>query len=142
MFKKLLLFTGLFGALLGSCRQEDANRLADDATTPAGPGVELLLDFGADQLRETPTSPAEEQGQSGRAFDYVVYDETDGGTTKTAPHLDPSTVTGDVTATVILRSTDASQPVTITTVKMERRTAYPDGSAVPPYEEVWCIHHG
>lgn len=57
MFKKLLLFTGLFGALLGSCRQEDANRLADDATTPAGPGVELLLDFGADQLRETPTSP-------------------------------------------------------------------------------------
>lgn len=131
MFKKLLLFTGLFGALLGSCRQEDANRLADDATTPAGPGVELLLDFGADQLRETPTSPAEEQGQSGRAFDYVVYDETDGGTTKTAPHLDPSTVTGDVTATVILRSTDASQPVTITTVKMERRTAYPDGSAVP-----------
>ena len=131
MFKRVLLFTGLFGALLGSCRQEDANRLADDATTPAGPGVELLLDFGADQLRETPTSPAEEQGQSGRAFDYVVYDETDGGTTKTAPHLDPSTVTGDVTATVILRSTDASQPVTITTVKMERRTAYPDGSAVP-----------
>ena len=133
MFKKLLLFTGLFGALLGSCRQEDANRLADDATTPAGPGVELLLDFGADQLRETPTSPAEEQAQAqaGRAFDYVVYDETDGGTTKTAPHLDPSTVTGDVTATVILRSTDASQPVTITTVTMERRTAYPDGSAVP-----------
>ena len=133
MFKKLLLFTGLFGALLGSCRQEDANRLADDATTPAGPGVELLLDFGADQLRETPTSPAEEQAQAqaGRAFDYVVYDETDGGTTKTAPHLDPSTVMGDVTATVILRSTDASQPVTITTVTMERRTAYPDGSAVP-----------
>ena len=133
MFKKILLFTGLFGALLGSCRQEDANRLADDATTPAGPGVELLLDFGADQLRETPTSPAEEQAQAqaGRAFDYVVYDETDGGTTKTAPHLDPSTVTGDVTATVILRSTDASQPVTITTVTMERRTAYPDGSAVP-----------
>ena len=65
MFKKLLLFTGLFGALLGSCRQEDANRLADDATTPAGPGVELLLDFGADQLRETPTSPAEEQAQAG-----------------------------------------------------------------------------
>ena len=131
MFKKLLLFTGLFGALLGSCRQEDANRLADDATTPADPGVELLLDFGADQLRETPTSPAEEQAQAGRAFDYVVYDETDGGTTKTAPHLDPSTVTGDVTATAILRSTDASQPVTITTVTMERRTAYPDGSAVP-----------
>ena len=133
MFKKLLLFTGLFGALLGSCRQEDANRLADDATTPEGPGVELLLDFGADQLRETPTSPAEEQAQAqaGRAFDYVVYDETDGGTTKTAPHLDPSTVTGDVTATVILRSTDRSQPVTITTVTMERRTAYPDGSAVP-----------
>ena len=133
MFKKLLLFTGLFGALLGSCRQEDANRLADDATTPEGPGVELLLDFGADQLRETPTSPVEEQAQAqaGRAFDYVVYDETDGGTTKTAPHLDPSTVTGDVTATVILRSTDRSQPVTITTVTMERRTAYPDGSAVP-----------
>ena len=131
MFKKLLLFTGLFGALLGSCRQEDANRLADDATTPAGPGIELLLDFGADQLRETPTSPAEEQAQAGRAFDYVVYDETDGGTTKTAPHLDPSTVTGDVTATVILRSTDRSQPVTVTTVTMERRTAYPDGSAVP-----------
>ena len=133
MFKKLLLFTGLFGALLGSCRQEDANRLADDATTPAGPGVELLLDFGADQLRETPTSPAEEQAQAqaGRAFDYVVYDETDGGTTKTAPHLDPSTVTGDVTATVILRSTVRSQPVTITTVTMERRTTYPDGSAVP-----------
>ena len=131
MLKKLLLFTGLFGALLGSCRQEDANRLADDATTPAGPGVELLLDFGADQLRETPTSPAEEQAQAGRAFDYVVYDETDGGTTKTAPHLDPSTVTGDVTATVILRSTVRSQPVTITTVTMERRTAYPDGSAVP-----------
>ena len=131
MFKKLLLFTGLFGALLGSCRQEDANRLADDATTPAGPGVELLLDFGADQLRETPTSPAEEQAQAGRAFDYVVYDETDGGTTKTAPHLDPSTVTGDVTATVILRSTDSQQPVTVTTVTMERRTAYPDGSAVP-----------
>ena len=40
-------------------------------------------------------------------------------------------MTGDVTATVILRSTDASQPVTITTVKMERRTTYPDGSAVP-----------
>ncbi|MBF1309653.1 MAG: hypothetical protein HXN00_09525, partial [Porphyromonadaceae bacterium] len=133
MFKKLLLFTGLFGALLGSCRQEDANRLADEATTPEGPGVELLLDFGADQLRETPTSPVEEQAQAqaGRAFDYVVYDETDGGTTKTAPHLDPSTVTGDVTATVILRSTDRSQPVTITTVTMERRTAYPDGSAVP-----------
>ena len=131
MIKKLLLFTGLFGALLGSCRQEDANRLADDATTPAGPGVELLLDFGADQLRETPTSPAEEQAQAGRAFDYVVYDETDGGTTKTAPHLDPSTVTGDVTATVILRSTDASQPVTIAPITMERRTAYPDGSAVP-----------
>jgi hypothetical protein len=131
MFKKLLLFTGLFGALLGSCRQEDANRLADDATPPAGPGVELLLDFGADQLRETPTSPAEEQAQAGRAFDYVVYDETDGGTTKTAPHLDPSTVTGDVTATVILRSTDRSQPVTVTTVTMERRTTYPDGSAVP-----------
>ena len=131
MIKKLLLFTGLFGALLGSCRQEDANRLADDATTPAGPGVELLLDFGADQLRETPASPAEEQAQAGRAFDYVVYDETDGGTTKTAPHLDPSTVTGDVTATVILRSTDSQQPVTITTVKMERRTTYPDGSAVP-----------
>ena len=131
MFKKLLLFTGLFGALLGSCRQEDVNRLADDATTPAGPGVELLLDFGADQLRETPTSPAEEQGQAGRAFDYVVYDETAGGTTKTAPHLDPSTVTGDVTATVILRSTDRSQPVTITTITMEPRTTYPDGSAVP-----------
>ena len=131
MFKKLLLFTGLFGALLGSCRQEDANRLADDATTPAGPGVELLLDFGADQLRETPTSPAEEQAQAGRAFDYVVYDETDGGTTKTAPHLDPSSVTSDVTATVILRSTVRSQPVTITTVTMERRTTYPDGSAVP-----------
>ena len=131
MIKKLLLFTGLFGALLGSCRQEDANRLADDATTPAGPGVELLLDFGADQLRETPTSPAEEQAQAGRAFDYVVYDETDGGTTKTAPHLDPSTVTGDVTATVILRSTDSEQPVTIAPITMERRTAYPDGSAVP-----------
>ena len=131
MFKKLLLFTGLFGALLGSCRQEDANRLADDATTPAGPGVELLLDFGADQLRETPTSPAEEQGQSGRAFDYVVYDETAGGTTKTAPHLDPSTVTGDVTATVILRSTDRSQSVIIAPITMERRTTYPDGSAVP-----------
>ena len=131
MFKKLLLFIGLFGALLGSCRQEDANRLADDATTPAGPGVELLLDFGADQLRETPSSPAEEQAQAGRAFDYVVYDETDGGTTKTAPHLDPSTVTGDVTATVILRSTDNTQPVTVTTVTMEPRTSYPDGSAVP-----------
>ena len=133
MFKKLLLFTGLFGALLGSCRQEDVNRLADDTTTPAGPGVELLLDFGADQLRETPTSPAEEQAQAqaGRAFDYVVYDETDGGTTKTAPHLDPSTVTGDVTATVILRSTDSEQPVTIAPITMERRTAYPDGSAVP-----------
>ena len=131
MFKKLLLFTGLFGALLGSCRQEDANRLADDATTPAGPGVELLLDFGADQLRETPTSPAEEQAQAGRAFDYVVYDETAGGTTKTAPHLDPSTVTGDVTATVILRSTDRSQSVIIAPITMERRTTYPDGSAVP-----------
>ena len=131
MIKKLLLFTGLFGVLLGSCRQEDANRLADDATTPAGPGVELLLDFGADQLRETPTSPAEAQAQAGRAFDYVVYDETDGGTTKTAPHLDPSSVTSDVTATVILRSTVRSQPVTITTVTMERRTTYPDGSAVP-----------
>ena len=131
MFKKLLLFTGLFGALLGSCRQEDANRLADDATTPAGPGVELLLDFGADQLRETPTSPAEAQAQAGRAFDYVVYDETAGGTTKTAPHLDPTAVTGDVTATVILRSTDSQQPITITTITMEPRTAYPDGSAVP-----------
>ena len=131
MFKKLLLFTGLFGALLGSCRQEDANRLADDATTPAGPGIELLLDFGADQLRETPTSPAEAQAQAGRAFDYVVYDETAGGTTKTAPHLDPSTVTGDVTATVILRSTDRSQSVIIAPITMERRTTYPDGSAVP-----------
>ena len=131
MIKKLLLFTGLFGALLGSCRQEDANRLADDATTPAGPGIELLLDFGADQLRETPTSPAEEQAQAGRAFDYVVYDETAGGTTKTAPHLDPSTVTGDVTATVILRSTDRSQSVIIAPITMERRTTYPDGSAVP-----------
>ena len=131
MFKKLLLFTGLFGALLGSCRQEDANRLADDATTPTGPGIELLLDFGADQLRETPTSPAEAQAQAGRAFDYVVYDETAGGTTKTAPHLDPSTVTGDVTATVILRSTDRSQSVIIAPITMERRTTYPDGSAVP-----------
>ena len=131
MIKKLLLFTGLFGVLLGSCRQEDANRLADDATTPAGPGIELLLDFGADQLRETPTSPAEEQAQAGRAFDYVVYDETAGGTTKTAPHLDPSTVTGDVTATVILRSTDRSQSVIIAPITMERRTTYPDGSAVP-----------
>ena len=131
MFKKLLLFTGLFGALLGSCRQEDANRLADDATTPTGPGIELLLDFGADQLRETPTSPAEAQAQAGRAFDYVVYDETAGGTTKTAPHLDPTAVTGDVTATVILRSTDSQQPITITTITMEPRTAYPDGSAVP-----------
>ena len=131
MFKKLLLFTGLFGALLGSCRQDDANRLADDATTPTGPGIELLLDFGADQLRETPTSPAEAQAQAGRAFDYVVYDETAGGTTKTAPHLDPSTVTGDVTATVILRSTDRSQSVIIAPITMERRTTYPDGSAVP-----------
>ena len=131
MIKKLLLFTGLFGVLLGSCRQEDANRLADDATTPMGPGIELLLDFGADQLRETPTSPAEEQAQAGRAFDYVVYDETAGGTTKTAPHLDPSTVTGDVTATVILRSTDRSQSVIIAPITMERRTTYPDGSAVP-----------
>ena len=46
-------------------------------------------------------------------------------------HLDLSSVKGDIKATVILRSTDSSQPVTVGEITMERRTSYPDGSAVP-----------
>ena len=130
MLKKLLLFAGLFGILLASCRQEDGDRLAHDATTSEGPGVEVMLDFGAEQLRDT-SSEQGQKAQSGRAFDYVVYDETNGGTTTTSSHLDLSSVKGDIKATVILRSTDSSQPVTVGEITMERRTSYPDGSAVP-----------
>ena len=54
-----------------------------------------------------------------------------GGTTTTSSHLDLSSVKGDIKATVILRSTESSQPVTVGEITMERRTSYPDGSAVP-----------
>ena len=47
MLKKVLLFAGLFGILLASCRQEDGDRLAHDAATSEGSGVEVMLDFGA-----------------------------------------------------------------------------------------------
>ena len=130
MLKKLLLFAGLFGTLLASCRQEDGDRLAHNSATSEGPGVEVMLDFGAEQFRDT-SSEQGQKTQSGRAFDYVVYDETNGGTTTTSSHLDLSSVKGDIKATVILRSTDSSQPVTVGEITMERRTSYPDGSAVP-----------
>ena len=130
MLKKVLLFASLFGILLASCRQEDGDRLAHDAATSEGSGVEVLLDFGAEQLRDTSLEQGQ-KAQSGRAFDYVVYDETNGGTTTTSSHLDLSSVKGDIKATVILRSTDSSQPVTVGEITMERRTSYPDGSAVP-----------
>ena len=130
MLKKLLLLAGLFGTLLASCSQDDSDRLAHEATTPEGPGVEVMLDFGAEQFRDT-SSEQGQKTQSGRAFDYVVYDETNGGTTTTSSHLDLSSVKGDIKATVILRSTDSSQPVTVGEITMERRTSYPDGSAVP-----------
>ena len=130
MLKKVLLFASLFGILLASCRQEDGDRLAYDAATSEGSGVEVLLDFGAEQLRDTSLEQGQ-KAQSGRTFDYVVYDETNGGTTTTSSHLDLSSVKGDIKATVILRSTDSSQPVTVGEITMERRTSYPDGSAVP-----------
>ena len=130
MLKKVLLFAGLFGILLASCRQEDGDRLAHDSATSEGSGVEVMLDFGAEQLRDTSLEQGQ-KAQSGRAFDYVVYDETNGGTTTTSSHLDLSSVKGDIKATVILRSTDSSQPVTVGEITMERRTSYPDGSAVP-----------
>ena len=130
MLKKLLLFAGLFGTLLASCSQDDSDRLAHEATTPEGPGVEVMLNFGAEQFRDTSLEQGQKT-QSGRAFDYVVYDETNGGTTTTSSHLDLSSVKGDIKATVILRSTDSSQPVTVGEITMERRTSYPDGSAVP-----------
>ena len=130
MLKKVLLFAGLFGIFLASCRQEDGDRLAPDSATSEGPGVEVLLDFGAEQLRDA-SLEQRQKAQSGRAFDYVVYDETNGGTTTTSSHLDLSSVKGDIKATVILRSTDSSQPVTVGEITMERRTSYPDGSAVP-----------
>lgn len=130
MLKKVLLFAGLFGILLASCSQEDGDRLAYDATTSEGPGVEVMLNFGAEQLRDT-SSERGQKAHSGRAFDYVVYDETNAGTTTTSSHLDLSSVKGDIKATVILRSTDSSQPVTVGEITMERRTSYPDGSAVP-----------
>ena len=130
MLKKLLLFAGLFGTLLASCSQDDSDRLAHEATTPEGPGVEVMLNFGAEQFRDTSLEQGQ-KAQSGRAFDYVVYDETNGGTTTTSSHLDLSSVKGDIKATVILRSTDSSQPVTVGEITMERRTSYPDGSAVP-----------
>ena len=72
MLKKLLLFVGLFGILLASCRQGDGDRLAHDATTSEGPGVEVMLNFGAEQLRDT-SSEQGQKAQSGRAFDYVVF---------------------------------------------------------------------
>ena len=78
MLKKVLLFASLFGILLASCRQEDGDRLAHDAATSEGSGVEVLLDFGAEQLRDTSLEQGQ-KAQSGRAFDYVVYDETNGG---------------------------------------------------------------
>ena len=121
---------GLFGILLASCSQEDGDRLAPDSTTSEGPGVEVLLNFGAEQLRDA-SLEQRQKAQSGRAFDYVVYDETNGGTTTTSSHLDLSSVKGDIKATVILRSTESSQPVTVGEIAMERRTSYPDGSAVP-----------
>ena len=130
MLKKLLLFAGLFGTLLASCSQDDSDRLAHEATTSEGPGVEVMLNFGAEQFRDTSLEQGQKT-QSGRAFDYVVYDETNGGTTTTSSHLDLSSVKGDIKATVILRSTDSSQPVTVGEITMERRTSYPDGSAVP-----------
>lgn len=130
MLKKLLLLAGLFGTLLASCSQDDSDRLAHEATTPEGPGVEVMLNFGAEQFRDTSLEQGQKT-QSGRAFDYVVYDETNGGTTTTSSHLDLSSVKGDIKATVILRSTDSSQPVTVGEITMERRTSYPDGSAVP-----------
>ena len=89
-----------------------------------------MLNFGAEQFRDTSLEQGKKT-QSGRAFDYVVYDETNGGTTTTSSHLDLSSVKGDIKATVILRSTDSSQPVTVGEITMERRTSYPDGSAVP-----------
>lgn len=130
MLKKVLLFAGLFGILLTSCSQEDGDRLAHNSATSEGPGVEVMLDFGAEQLRDTSLEQGQ-KAQSGRAFDYVVYDETNGGTTTTSSHLDLSSVKGDIKATVILRSTESSQPVTVGEITMERRTTYPDGSAVP-----------
>ena len=130
MLKKLLLLAGLFGTLLASCSQDDSDRLAHEATTPEGPGVEVMLNFGAEQFRDTSLEQGQKT-QSGRAFDYVVYDEMNGGTTTTSSHLDLSSVKGDIKATVILRSTDSSQPVTVGEITMERRTSYPDGSAVP-----------
>lgn len=130
MLKKVLLFAGLFGILLASCSQEDGDRLAHDSATSEGPGVEVMLNFGAEQLRDTSLEQGQ-KAQSGRAFDYVVYDETNGGTTTTSSHLDLSSVKGDIKATVILRSTESSQPVTVGEITMERRTSYPDGSTVP-----------
>lgn len=59
MLKKLLLLAGLFGTLLASCSQDDSDRLAHEATTPEGPGVEVMLNFGAEQFRDTSL----EQGQ-------------------------------------------------------------------------------
>jgi len=53
MLKKLLLFAGLFGTLLASCSQEDGDRLAPDSATSEGPGVEVMLNFGAEQFRDT-----------------------------------------------------------------------------------------
>ena len=93
MLKKLLLFAGLFGTLLASCSQDDSDRLAHEATTPEGPGVEVMLNFGAEQFRDTSLEQGQKT-QSGRAFDYVVYDETNGGTTTTSSHLDLSSVKG------------------------------------------------
>ena len=63
MLKKVLLFASLFGILLASCRQEDGDRLAHDAATSEGSGVEVLLDFGAEQLRDTSL----EQGQKAQS---------------------------------------------------------------------------
>ena len=53
MLRKLLLLAGLFGTLLASCSQDDSDRLAHEATTPEGPGVEVMLNFGAEQFRDT-----------------------------------------------------------------------------------------
>ena len=148
MFKNYSCLLVSFGALLGSCRQEDANRLADDATTPTGPGARaparLWLQISCTRRLRL---PAEAQAQAGRAFDYVVYDETAGGTTKTAPHLDPSTVTGDVTA--MSSSLDGSLSV------CHNRPDYDGASHDLPrwlccagfastsnLDEVWCICHG
>jgi len=98
MLKKVLLFAGLFGILLASCSQEDGGRLAPDSTTSEGPGVEVLLNFGAEQLRDASLEQGQ-KAQSGRAFDYVVYDETNGGTTTTSSHLDLSSVKGRIMPT-------------------------------------------